>query len=117
VNVFLWPALGLLSKDDGSGGELPATVSTLLKLVLPASALNSLSRVRSKGVWVTERLRVPITYYRRCYGNVCVIRLGIDGIVHVLQVHFAEISGTFRIRDLRNHHEICRYTPDDIIDP
>jgi hypothetical protein len=45
------------------------------------------------------------------------LRLGIDGIVDVLQVHFAAISGTFRIRGLRNYHEIRRYSPDDIIDP
>jgi hypothetical protein len=45
------------------------------------------------------------------------VRLGIDGIVDILQAHFAAISGTFRIRGLRKHHEISRYSPDDIIDP
>jgi hypothetical protein len=46
-----------------------------------------------------------------------IVRLGIDGIVDIIQAHFAAISGTFRIRGLRKHHEIRRYFPDDIIDP
>jgi hypothetical protein len=45
------------------------------------------------------------------------VRLGIDGIVEILHAHFAAISDTFRIRVLRNHPEICQYSPDDIIDP
>jgi hypothetical protein len=45
------------------------------------------------------------------------VRLGIDGIVDILQAYFAAISGTFHIRGLRKHHEISRYSPDDIIDP
>jgi hypothetical protein len=45
------------------------------------------------------------------------VRLGIDGIVDILQAHFDAISDTFRIRGLQKHHEIRRYYPDDIIDP
>jgi hypothetical protein len=45
------------------------------------------------------------------------IRLEIDGIVDILQSHFAAISGKFRIRGVRDHHEIRRYSLDDIIDP
>jgi hypothetical protein len=37
------------------------------------------------------------------------LRLGIDGIVEILQVHFATTSDIFRIRGLRKHHEIRRY--------
>jgi hypothetical protein len=46
-----------------------------------------------------------------------VVRLGIDGIVDILQAHFVVISGTFHIRGFRNHPEVRRYSPDDIIDP
>jgi hypothetical protein len=45
------------------------------------------------------------------------VRLGIDSIVDIFQVYFAAISGIFRIRGLRKHHEIRRYSPDDINDP
>jgi hypothetical protein len=45
------------------------------------------------------------------------VRLGIHGIVDILQAYFVAISDTFRIRGLRKHHEIRRYCPDDIIDP
>jgi hypothetical protein len=45
------------------------------------------------------------------------IRLGIDGIVDILQAYFDVISGIFRIRGLRKHNEMRRYSPDDIIDP
>jgi hypothetical protein len=45
------------------------------------------------------------------------IRLGIDGIVDILQAHFATISGTFRSRSLQKRHKIHRYSPDGIIDP
>jgi hypothetical protein len=45
------------------------------------------------------------------------IRLGIDGIFDIIHAHFAVISGIFRTRSLRKHHEICRYSPDDIVDP
>jgi hypothetical protein len=45
-------------------------------------------------------------------------RLGIDGIVNIFHAHFAVISGMFRIRGLRRHHDILRrYSLDDIIDP
>jgi hypothetical protein len=43
--------------------------------------------------------------------------IGIDGIVEILQAHFGVISGSLRFRDLRKHHDIRRYSPDDIIDP
>jgi hypothetical protein len=46
-----------------------------------------------------------------------VIRLGIGGIVDILQLYFAVISEIFRIQGIRKHHEIRRYSPDDIIDP
>jgi hypothetical protein len=52
-----------------------------------------------------------------CRSRSFLLRLGIDGIVYILQVHFAVILGTFRIRGLQKHHEIRRYTPDDIIEP
>jgi hypothetical protein len=42
--------------------------------------------------------------------------LGIDGIVDILQAHFAAISGTYPIRGLQKHHEMRRYSPDNIID-
>jgi hypothetical protein len=35
-------------------------------------------------------------------------RLGVDGIVDILQVHFAAISSMFRIRSDRKHHEVRR---------
>jgi hypothetical protein len=46
-----------------------------------------------------------------------VVKLGIHGILDIFQAHFVTISGMFRIRGLRKHHEIRRCCPDDIIDP
>jgi hypothetical protein len=46
-----------------------------------------------------------------------VIRLGIDGIIDIFRAYFAVISGVFRIRGLRKHHEVRRHSLDDIIDP
>jgi hypothetical protein len=45
------------------------------------------------------------------------LRLGMDGILDGLRVYVAVVSGIFRIRGLRKHHEIRRYNLDDIIDP
>jgi hypothetical protein len=45
------------------------------------------------------------------------LSLGIDIIVVISQAHFDAISDTFRIRGLRNHHEIRQYSRGDIIDP
>jgi hypothetical protein len=59
----------------------------------------------------------PIGLEGRLTCSVSTLTLGIDGIVDILQAHFATISGIFRIRGLRKRHEIRRYSPDDIIDP
>jgi hypothetical protein len=45
------------------------------------------------------------------------VRQGIDGIVNISHAHFVVISGILNIRGLQKHHEIRRYSPDDIIDP
>jgi hypothetical protein len=45
------------------------------------------------------------------------LMLEIEDIVDILQGNFAMISGTFCIQSLKKHHEICQYSPDDIIDP
>jgi hypothetical protein len=59
--------------------------------------------------------RFMITCAVRSYGFL--LRLVIDGIVDILQAHFAAISGIFRTRGLRKQHLIRRYSPDGIIDP
>jgi hypothetical protein len=58
-----------------------------------------------------------LLFVRKAKGDQRRIRLGIDGIVDILQAHFATFLGKFRIRGLRKPHDMRRYCPDDIIDP
>jgi hypothetical protein len=69
--------------------------------------------VQSRGVLITMG---EATEHTALY-IMSIVRLGIDGIVDVLQVHFLVTSGMFRIRGLRKHHEIRRYSSDDVIAP
>jgi hypothetical protein len=48
-----------------------------------------------------------------------IIRLGIDGVVNLLQLHFIAISGRYRIQGLQNvtPRNSLRYSSHDSIDP
>jgi hypothetical protein len=71
-------------------------------------------------VALTARPMANITHGKWQRHKIAVLHakaIGIDGIVDTLQAHFGVISGSLRFQDLRKHHDIHRYSPDDIIDP